>query len=313
MRTSVLQVCVSAACAIAAWSGTVLGAGDEPVRSAQEKKIAELEAQVAVLEASVEALGAVVEGTAHPVNLGRTSLARVSASSVNGDRSLANEYYGVLNAFDDGTNWVGSINYTYWLSGGEERPHIEVVFDHLVSVTSIVVEGGPAFSTRFDFANGGQQSHPMADDHLEFDSTVHGVTKVRLTFGLGESSLNLKVHEVRIMGYVPPGVEYVEGRPRILVDERQARVIAEGAYRTWSGMLLPKATDPKVDTRDGTMTFTYHRNGIDFIRVTVGMSSGEVKVEPLVRVVESRPEPAADPSSNTADGDTAAEDDRLRE
>jgi hypothetical protein len=289
--------CASAACAVVLCLTTALGAGDAPDENAQ-KNIAELEAQVAELEKSVEALGKIVEGTAHPINLGRTSLARVCASSVNGNRSLTNEHYGVLNAFDDGDNWIGNINYSSWLSGGDAQPWIEVVFDRPVSVTSIVVEGAPPFTTRLDFAKGGEQVEAATAKRLKLDAIAHGVIKVRLTFE--RTSGNTEVHEVRIMGYVPPGVEYAEGRPRLFVTEREVRAIAAEAYRAWTEAFLPRSSDPKVIEQDGAMTFTYHRDGVEFVRVTVEMSSGDVKVEPLIRVIESRPDAVADPPKDTA-------------
>lgn len=40
------------------------------------------------LKRQVKALGEIIEGTAQPINLGRTSIAAVNASSVNGGRAL---------------------------------------------------------------------------------------------------------------------------------------------------------------------------------------------------------------------------------
>src|SRR5690349_6138815 len=64
------------------------------------------------------------------LNLARTSLATVSASSVNGRRALDNEFYGIQKAFDDGgMKGDNGINYNYWMAeAGEFRPWVIVQF-----------------------------------------------------------------------------------------------------------------------------------------------------------------------------------------
>src|SRR6185503_9684694 len=87
-------------------------------------------------------------GPAHPINLARTSLASVDASSTNGPREMENPYYGVLNAFDDGENWIDNHNYTYWESHLEEQPYIDVHFDVPVTLTRVelVAAAGTVFA-----------------------------------------------------------------------------------------------------------------------------------------------------------------------
>ena len=180
-----------------------------------QAKIEELKGRIEVLEQQLDGLEKLVEGTAHPINLARTSLASVTASSVNGSRTMNNVFYGVLNAFDDGNNWHNSINYTYWLTGGDPRPWVDVKFDQPVSINTIVVEGGPTFSTQFEFAKGGDRHYLEADGQLKLDRALHGVKRVRLTFE--QESGNVQVHEIRVLGYVPPGWRYEVGTPRLLV------------------------------------------------------------------------------------------------
>ena len=72
----------------------------------------ELQAHIAELEQEIMILKEIIRGTAHPINLCRTSLVSVAASSVNGSRPLNNIYYGIRNAFDGGENLINNINYT---------------------------------------------------------------------------------------------------------------------------------------------------------------------------------------------------------
>ena len=77
----------------------VLAQESEAIGGALKQRIHELEQAIRKLEA-------ILEGTERPANLARTSLASVSASSVNGGRALDNVFYGILNAFDEGEKAV---------------------------------------------------------------------------------------------------------------------------------------------------------------------------------------------------------------
>src|SRR5687768_6548216 len=72
------------------------------------------------------------------INLARTSIAAVSASSVNGTRAMDNRFYGVVNAFDDGNNWHDNINYSYWLANHGGNAVADVYFDVPVTVKSVI-------------------------------------------------------------------------------------------------------------------------------------------------------------------------------
>lgn len=154
-------------------------------------------------------------GTPAGINLARTSLAYVRATSVNGGRGQDNKFYGVRNAFDDGRNWHNGINYTYWLSDpGDLSPSIEVRFDTPVSVTSIVVERGPGFTAMIVNERGREIHYPPAADVLILAEPAGDVRRIRLSF---ESSAQpVKVHEVRILGGMPEGSSFDASRPRLL-------------------------------------------------------------------------------------------------
>ena len=149
------------------------------------------------------------------VNLARTSLASVTASSVNGTRELDNVFYGVTNAFDDGSNWHNGINYTYWLSDpGDLRPSIEIVFEVPVEVSSIVVENGPEFSTVLATAKGKDRHCDPAEAMVTFAEAIPDVQRVGLTFSKPEALV--RVDEIRVLGDQPEALPYEVCRPAII-------------------------------------------------------------------------------------------------
>jgi len=265
---------------------------------------------VAELEDRIRKLEEIIEGTAHPVNLGRTSLAAVTASAVNGGRGLDCIYSGVLNAFDDGANLHHGHNYSRWLSNNDPSPWVEVRFDHPVTVMSVAAETAPPFTCRFRFAKGGEEltaapepppkpdttgrlkELPQArvarlagDDRslllqeVRFPAPLHGVTRVRLTFGVKQGLTS--VDEIRIMGYVPPDVKYTEGKPRILVTPQTAEWSAHGAFIGWwqslnDGVTKTVREDPQ------TITVTFQKAGVDLFRAVIRKSDGAVTAGPLV-------------------------------
>jgi hypothetical protein len=254
------------------------------------KSSAELEKRLEELEREVQALAAIIEGTAKPINLGRTSLAAVTASSVNGGRALHDKFYGIVNAFDNGSNWHNSINYTYWLATGGTGQWVEVRFDSPVTVTSIHVEGNPgatsAWSARLSFAKGGEASWSPENHDLRLPQPAHGVTAIRLSFS--QASTNLLVNEIRIMGYVRPDTEYSVARPRILVTRRSAQAIATQEYETWRLGLASRCVTNTTES-DGAVVVTYSIAGHIVFRVTVNKHDGTVIREAFVKLVPFDP------------------------
>jgi hypothetical protein len=74
------------------------------------------------------------------VNLGMLESTRISASSVNGNREVDNQYYGALNLFDGGENRINNINYTTWLTDSEPRHWVKLQFEAPVEVNSVMLE-----------------------------------------------------------------------------------------------------------------------------------------------------------------------------
>ncbi len=161
-----------------------------------------------------------------PTNLARTDLATVQASSVNGDRLQSNCFYGVANAFDDGKTWINKINYTWWLSGPERFPWIEVTFSAPVTIVSIVVEGGPPYSARVFPVDGGEHDYPTAGEVLNLPHPLHAVTRVRLNFyrRTSETQAPVSVAEVRLLGF-PPTDTHLEIRTPKVGPPRERAVI----------------------------------------------------------------------------------------
>jgi hypothetical protein len=257
-------------------SVTVSG-GEEPEDSAHWKALA-------------ERLAAQLEGTAAPINLGRTGLAAVSASSVNGGRPLTNRYYGVLNLFDDGRNWMNNINYTYWLSGGDLQPWVEVRFDAAVTVTSIFVEGRPSFTTQLFMAKGGQFSHAAVQENLKLRTPLPGVSRLRLTFTPREDGENIKVFEVRVMGYPPEGADATPCRPRTAMSRAEAIAVARERLESWKRHLLQPVAERVREVGDDTWEVVFRGRNFDLLRVVVSGQLG-ARAEPLAQLL-----PTAEPS-----------------
>ena len=250
--------------------------GDEP-------NVAQLQEQVRQLQAEVDKLSAVIEGTAKPINLGRTDFAAVSASSSNGGRTPANKFYGIRNAFDGGENWHNDINYSYWLSAGGQSIYVEVRFDHPVTVTSILLDGGPECSPVFTFHKGGEEPHGAFSGEFKPERPLHGVTGVKLSFA--NQVANIQVNEIHVMGYPHPDVKYKVTRPRLILDERAAQAMAVDAFG--QAGFPPYQAHPRVVEEMDCWEFTFrHRDEeVDLFRVTVYKQDSRVETKRLAKWV----------------------------
>lgn len=247
--------------------------------------VVQLKKQIEKLQAEIKKLQGGVERAEQPINLGRTSLAAVNASSVNGNRSLSNVYYGVVNAFDDGANWHNNINYTYWLSDNGPGAWVEVHFDHPVSVTSICVDNGPPFATKLVFAQGGERVLGQAGAEVKLDGAVQGIKSVRLTFAEQAPAGGgmVAVHEIRILGHPPADARFMVGRPRVWVDAAQAVRAAEESLAEW----LAKATRPtrhEVREDGEKIVVTFFRQEAPIYRVALRRADGAATALPLARL-----------------------------
>jgi len=244
-----------------------------------------------------------VEGQA--VDLARTSIAAVDVSSVNGTRSPANPYHGILNAFDDGEHRIGEIPYSHWTpEGGAEW--VDVRFDEPATVLSIRVEAGAPFSAHASFAGGGearwdstprapdapQPSEPAsafplpafegmlagrASDHdVVLDPPAADVRALRLSFPDVQ-----QVAEIRVMGFAREGIEYSPGAPRVVWTRRNSELAAKDAFDAW-WIERMKGAAARVEEGAGSTTVTYHVDGVDMFRAIVSKVDGSVATCDLV-------------------------------
>jgi len=237
------------------------------------------------------------------INLGRTSITTVTASSVNGKSALDDVPYGIPNAFDDGNNWQNNINYTEWLSGphystsGDPKPYVEVMFDCPVTVTSIIVEDAPPFSVRLTCVDGSEKTL-KAKDSLELESPIQKVQSVHLGFDYGKTFEDVdgkggtvEISEIRILGSLPSGTEYEVRKPRIVPSRQNFDLMANVAFGfvEWN-------RETKVQETDDVIAYTYYLEKIPVSCVTINKKDGSKQVEGLCpdqakrETIKSKPE-----------------------
>lgn len=240
------------------------------------------------------------------MNLARTSLALVSASSCNGDRPLSNKYYGILNAFDGGENIVNKINYPYWLGNCTQEEWIEVEFSCPVSINSLILEGSTQCNVTLYFENGEEKVFKKIVDIVEldkinpissrpryaytdsiitpttnnktikFDGAMNGVNKVRLTF----TGINAQLSELKIMGFPPDGHKYKVGKPRLKVTKKDSLLEANDVYRNWIDKTYgAKAVETKVVETEDSFIYIYRKDDKTLLKVIVNKKSGLGKIE----------------------------------
>jgi hypothetical protein len=152
-----------------------------------------------------------------PINLGRTSLAAVLASSVNGGQEQDSPFYGVLNAFDDGENWINNLNYTYWLSANEPVPWIEISFDRPVTLAAVYVDSPASFNVQAFEAGCGEYIFTSCPELLIMERPLPGIMRMRIHFHRPDPDdwRPLKVAEVRVLGYPDSAGFAAPRRPRV--------------------------------------------------------------------------------------------------
>ena len=166
------------------------------------------------------------------IDLARLSITHVSASSVNGDRELDNKYYGVLNLFDRGENFIRKINYTTWLTDAQVTHWVTLRFDSPVGVHAVIIE---TTSKRrpAEYAIECTQVHHDQRVLREFESVklksfkvverfaepLLGVDEIRIIFpGPGI----IEVAEITVLGIPPQNTKWNSRQPeiyRVLIGE----------------------------------------------------------------------------------------------
>jgi len=162
------------------------------------------------------------------VNLARTNLATASVSSVNGNRSALNRYYGAANLFDGGNNPINHINYDYWLSEADPKPHwVEVVFSKIVDIHALKIEVRETLQpTSFQMVvviegfvqNNGEPLGPFKlsenSAYYALPEPLEKVKQIRLLF---DAPQNISLAEIEILGKTKSSYKKVD-RPHVEDD-----------------------------------------------------------------------------------------------
>lgn len=236
------------------------------------------------------------------INLGRTSLASVDASGVNGGRSLSSPHYGVLNAFDDGENRIDGLPYSSWLDHPGNDSRVQVRFDRPVTVVALKILRSPPVSARLKRSNGEVLLLPgtpparaavgdkdallgalllsldQLDRDLPLPAPLSEVLEVELIFPVGESVGS--VEEILILGHVPPGSAYTVGLPRIELTPRNVGLMADEAFLDWLQAAL-REKPKRIEESATHWIHTFALEGVPVMRVSIDKRTGERAVTRL--------------------------------
>jgi hypothetical protein len=229
------------------------------------------------------------------INLGRTSLASVEGSTVNGNRAMDGQYYGVIRAFDDDQNVINNINYNKWLPDSGLQPWVIIRFDQPVAVQSIDCLVSPNFHAEFGLSDKTQIS---ADSGIANNISGHRLEKpvknviwIKITFDdaasnePGDFHGMLSVQEIRIMGAPTDATaKYTVGTPRVYIDQRTAGLAASEALLEWKQHLLEKDVKSDVTETPEAFITTYHKGDLAILRVTANKSDGKITTEQLAEL-----------------------------
>ena len=173
------------------------------------------------------------------IDISRLSITHVSASSVNGNRQLNDEFYGVLNLFDNGNNYIKGINYSYWFSDAESQHWVKLSFDKPVMINSVVVETTgkrrpKEYSLDFSQISGDSkntikylESIPIKGLRTvnELKRPIINVSEIQINFPGPEA---VEISEIRVLGKVLDDIEPTLQVPKIglsKVSERALKAI----------------------------------------------------------------------------------------
>ena len=160
------------------------------------------------------------------IDLSRLSITHVTASSINGDRPLDNEYYGILNVFDDGNNYIKGINYNYWLSDTESQHWIKLSFDKPVLVNSVIVETTgqrrpKEYSLDFNQVSAESKNTIRYFESIpikglrtvyELKNPITNVSEIQINFPGPEA---IEISEIRVFGKVLGDIDLTPQIPKI--------------------------------------------------------------------------------------------------
>ena len=160
------------------------------------------------------------------IDISRLSITHVSASSVNGNRQLNDEFYGVLNLFDNGNNYIKGINYSYWFSDAESQHWVKLSFDKPVMINSVVVETTgnrrpKEYSLDFAQISGESRNTIKYFESIpikglrtinELKSPIINVSEIQINFPGPEA---VEISEIRVLGKVLDGIDQTSQPPAL--------------------------------------------------------------------------------------------------
>lgn len=176
------------------------------------------------------------------IDISRLSITHVSASSVNGERSLNNKYYGVLNLFDNDDNVINGTNYAYWLSNTASRHWVKLTFDKPVLIDSATIEITGKRQPK-EFALEFSQISGKSKSIIKYFDSVQ-IKGFRTTYKLPQPITNvsemvivfpgpdiIEVSEIRIFGKTQNDVDLAPQRPSIGLSKVSERTLERTRIR----------------------------------------------------------------------------------
>jgi hypothetical protein len=122
---------------------------------------------------------------------------------VNGNRPLDEQYYGILNLFDNGRHIINNINYTYWLTDAAPQHWIKLSFDRAVDISSVVIETtGSHIPQNFGF-----KMSRADNEHLQ---TLKHFSSIPIKGSVTSYDLPRPVEDVHEIEILFPGPEMIE-------------------------------------------------------------------------------------------------------
>ncbi|MAX26279.1 MAG: hypothetical protein CMJ19_17435 [Phycisphaeraceae bacterium] len=280
--------------ALALMGGGLVGL-DAVIAEEQSAQI-DQQTQRKTLEQEIGKLKTILEGQTHPINLGRTSLARVAAASTNSGGNLDNLYCGIQNAFDDemgrSSNEPGRSAGAGWISSDNDQ-WVTVTFTHPVSITSVQIADVNqraifrpiTFWVSVRLSDGTNKAFDRVKGQWVSGEPIGDVVEVRIDF-VDERRM-IRANEILVYGYVPENVHYTVGVPNLRVDQASAKKMVEYAYQQWEKEKTGYCPKPRVTQSPEAMIYTfgqYHRS-VDMMRVLIHKRTGKIISQDLVAFV----------------------------
>lgn len=160
---------------------------------------------------------------APPINLARTSLAKVWSSRVNGDRKQDDVYYGVLNAFDAGRHFFKDISYSSWHADPRDGdPWIQVRFTAPVTVMELSIEPLDREFRAELFGEKEKLGEVKGTGTADLPTPESGVHRVRIHFDRflkQDPNVPQMILEVHVIGLPPDGQKHPPVTPRVDLQE----------------------------------------------------------------------------------------------